>query len=194
MLFLDEVGDIPLAVQTQFLRVLSTGEFYPVGGTAVRRANVRVIAATNKDLVAMAAEGSFREDLYFRLAGCELALPSLDERREDGPLLAQYFLDKYNAAQHMEQNTSQAAVQFPAHAIWAWTKRNYLITQHPFPGNVRGLEHAVQREAFNEALRPGDEAPFLAMMQLPTAVSVYKRPKSDGHDIGISLAPMCYTL
>jgi transcriptional regulator with GAF, ATPase, and Fis domain len=196
-LFLDEVGDLPLAVQPQLLRVLSTGEFYPVGSTALCRVNVRVIAATNQDLEAMAAEGSFREDLYFRLAGCKLALPPLNDRRGDVPLLAQYFLDKYDAAQHMEQDpgndTGQTAQRIPRHAVWAWAKRNYLMTQYPFAGNVRELEYAVQHDAINDVLRRGDEVPFPAMMQLPTPIAVYKRPKPEGNDIGISLAPMCYT-
>ncbi len=95
-LFLDEVGDTSMAMQVKLLRVLQEGTFTPVGSTQQRSSNVRVIAATNRDLEEMVQDGSFREDLYYRLNVINLTVPSLRERKEDIPLLVEHFLKRYS--------------------------------------------------------------------------------------------------
>ncbi|RJG34774.1 sigma 54-interacting transcriptional regulator, partial [Motilimonas pumila] len=91
-LFLDEIGDMPMDAQTRLLRVLQQGEFTTVGGARAIKADVRIVAATNKDLAALVQAGQFREDLFYRLNVVPVALPSLRERRDDVPLLARHFL------------------------------------------------------------------------------------------------------
>ena len=93
-LFLDEIGDMPLALQAKVLRVLQDREITPVGAAQASRVDVRIIAATNRDLAAMVAAGQFREDLYYRIHVINLTLPPLRERVEDIPILAGYFLGK----------------------------------------------------------------------------------------------------
>jgi two-component system nitrogen regulation response regulator GlnG len=93
-LFLDEIGDMPMDAQTRLLRVLQSGEFTTVGGVRTIRADVRIVAATNKDLTAGIANGAFREDLFYRLNVVPVALPALRDRRQDVALLARHFLDR----------------------------------------------------------------------------------------------------
>jgi DNA-binding NtrC family response regulator len=93
-LFLDEVGEMPTAMQVKLLRFLQEGTFVPVGGRVVKKANVRVVAATHRDLDAMVREGTFREDLYYRLKGVVLRTPALAERASDIPMLAARFLQR----------------------------------------------------------------------------------------------------
>ena len=97
-LFLDEIGDMPLSTQAKLLRVLQTQEVLRVGALAPRKVDVRVVAATNRDLRAMMREKTFREDLYYRLAMVELKTPSLAERREDLPLLTRHFVERFAIA------------------------------------------------------------------------------------------------
>ncbi|MCP4677436.1 MAG: DeoR family transcriptional regulator, partial [Deltaproteobacteria bacterium] len=127
VLFLDEIGDLPLELQAQLLRVLQEGEVRRVGGEQTINVDVRIVAATNRDLRAMVKEGTFREDLYYRLAGCVVTLPPLRERGRDVVELAQYFLDKESLNKRL---TAKA-------------KRN-LMTQ-AWPGNIRDLENLVCR-------------------------------------------------
>ena len=127
-LFLDEIGDMPAELQTRLLRVLSDGHYYRVGGQQPIKANVRVIAATHQDLEARVKQGLFREDLFHRLNVIRLRLPSLRERREDIPLLAQHFLRK------SAQDLNVEAKRFSEPVI------KYL-TAMDFPGNVRQLEN-----------------------------------------------------
>jgi DNA-binding NtrC family response regulator len=131
-LFLDEIANMPLTQQAKLLRVLQTGEFHPVGSSKTRRADVRVLAATNVSLVAEVSGGRFREDLFYRLNTVELALPPLRERREDIPPLAAHFLRRRGA-----KNGAPPPV-FSADAVKA-------LLDHPWPGNVRELEHVVER-------------------------------------------------
>jgi DNA-binding NtrC family response regulator len=131
-LFLDEIGNMPLGQQARLLRVLQTGEYAPVGSSKVRRADVRVVAATNVDLAAQIGAGRFREDLYYRLNTVEVQLPPLRERREDIPRLALHFLSRCAA------RYGQGARSFSTAAMDA-------LVRHLWPGNVRELEHVVER-------------------------------------------------
>src|SRR6266404_2135201 len=130
--FLDEIGELPPAVQVKLLRFLQEHRFQRVGGRQELTSDVRVIAATNVDLKAGINQGSFREDLYFRLAVLVISLPPLRERRDDAVLLAQEFLQKY-AAQNGKAN-----IAFVPEALRA-------INRHPWPGNVRELQNRIKR-------------------------------------------------
>ncbi|MHC4079005.1 MAG: sigma-54-dependent transcriptional regulator [Planctomycetota bacterium] len=131
-LFLDEVGNISLAVQTRLLRVLQEREFKPVGASEIVKTDIRLIAATNKDLEKLVAKGEFREELYYRLNIVPIVVPPLRERQEDVPELAMHFLKK-----HRSGTGSQAAMIDQAAMD--------LLMQYSWPGNVRELENAVQR-------------------------------------------------
>ena len=131
-LFLDEIANISLNLQTKLLRVLETGEFERVGSSRTRRANVRIISATNADLSTEVATNRFRQDLLFRLNTIEIPLPPLRDRREDIPLLARHFL-----AQHAQRYRKPLTGFEPA--------AMQLLLDHAWPGNVRELDHAVER-------------------------------------------------
>jgi two-component system nitrogen regulation response regulator GlnG len=132
-LFLDEIGDMPIEAQTRLLRVLQTGEFTTVGGTRTIRADVRIVAATNRDLTVQVAAGLFREDLFYRLNVVPIALPALRERRQDVALLAQHFLGR--AADQGLPRRRLAADTVVALEAYHW------------PGNVRELENLMRRLA-----------------------------------------------
>ncbi len=131
-LFLDEVGDLSLRAQTKLLRALEEGEFFRVGGNRNIKVDVRVIAATNRDLEKAIREEGFREDLYFRLAVIPLTVPPLRERPEDIPLLVEHF------AAQIGVETKGKRKRFAAGAI-------DLLKRYPFPGNVRELRNLVER-------------------------------------------------
>src|ERR1700741_2335337 len=131
-IFLDEVGELPAETQIALLRVLQEHEFERVGGAASIRTDVRVIAATNRDLQAAIAEGKFRSDLFFRLQVFPIEIPPLRERKEDIPLLVEYFLDRYarKAGKH----------------ITTVEKRTLQVLQsYPWPGNIRELQNVIER-------------------------------------------------
>jgi len=130
-LFLDEVGELPPSVQVKLLRVLQDGTFERLGGTETIKVDVRVIAATNRDLEAEVKEGTFREDLYYRLAVIPLTLPPLRERREDIPLLIEHFLQRYTSRLGKQVSLSKDAVT--------------ALMEYHFPGNVRELENIIER-------------------------------------------------
>jgi two-component system nitrogen regulation response regulator GlnG len=132
-LFLDEIGDMPMDAQTRLLRVLQSGEFTTVGGARTIKADVRIVAATNKDLGALVASGNFREDLFYRLNVVPVALPALRERRQDVALLARHFLDR--AA---EDGLPRKQLDRDAVAV---------LEAHDWPGNVRELENLMRRIA-----------------------------------------------
>ena len=132
-LFLDEIGDMPLEAQTRLLRVLQEGEFTTVGGVRHIRADVRVIAATNKDIERLVAEGGFREDLYYRLNVVPMRLPALRQRSEDIGELARHFLDRAAADGLPRKTLDEAAVA--------------RLARHSWPGNVRELENLMRRLA-----------------------------------------------
>ncbi len=140
-LFLDEVGDLAAASQAKLLRVLEEGEFHRLGGERTVRVAVRVVAATNRDLNQMVGEGKFRGDLYWRLAGVPLRVPSLRERVEDIQALAEYFLDEFSRRNNFRKRG------FAKEAIT-------LLKGYQWPGNVRELRNTVERMAI---LGPLDE-------------------------------------
>ncbi len=131
-IFLDEVGDIPLLVQAKILRTLQDGTFQRLGGNETLRSDVRVLSATNRDLEGAIAAGGFREDLYHRLNVVTLQLPPLRERRDDIPILIDYFSSRYARA---------AGIERPPLAQNALDA----LMNHSWPGNVRELEHLIQR-------------------------------------------------
>jgi len=131
-LFLDEVGEMSPASQVKLLRVLQDNEFRRVGGNTTLKVDVRILAATNRDLREAMKTGQFREDLYYRLNVFQIDLPPLRERGEDIPLLAHYFLDIY------ARRLGKDITQFDSKAM-------YQLTHYPWPGNVRELENIVQR-------------------------------------------------
>ena len=131
-LFLDEIGNVPLTQQAKLLRVLESGEFQRVGSSKARKVDVRILTATNSDLERSVAEGTFREDLYYRLNTVEIQLPALRERREDIPLLAAHFL-RISGGKYGRPDMTYSAAAMDA------------LLRHPWPGNVRELRHSVER-------------------------------------------------
>ncbi len=131
-LFLDEVGEIPLELQVKLLRILQEQEFERLGGTQTLRVNVRLVAATNRNLAAMVSDQQFRSDLFFRLNVFPIQLPALRERTEDIPLLADHFLKEYSRRMDKRIDTvPQSTVE--------------RLKQHPWPGNVRELQNFIER-------------------------------------------------
>ena len=130
-LFLDEIGDMPLALQAKLLRVLQERKFQRVGGTDDVDIDIRVLTATNQNLADALKTGTFREDLYYRIAAFPILIPALRERPEDIPILANHFLKKYTAA-----------AEKSIHAISADALQ--VLMQHDFPGNVRELENVIE--------------------------------------------------
>jgi len=161
--FLDEVGETSLAMQAKLLRVIQNREIQRVGSPEVRQVNVRLIAATNRDLRAEVLAGRFREDLFYRLSSIQIRIPSLMERLEDIPLLMQFFLKKYNAA--YGKNFS------------GLTRRaQTALLQHPWPGNVRELENVISSAAITAA---GD---FIDIADLPENLQHHQQRTTEGDD------------
>jgi transcriptional regulator with GAF, ATPase, and Fis domain len=131
-IFLDEIGELPLDLQSKLLRVLQEGEFERVGGTQTFKVNVRVIAATNRDIEQQSKTGHYRPDLYYRLNVFPIQLPALRERESDIPLLVQYFVRKFAA------NLGKKIDRIPERMITA-------LQRYPWPGNIRELEHVIER-------------------------------------------------
>ncbi len=152
-LFLDEIGDMPLAAQSKLLRFLQEGVITPIGGRSERKVDVRIIAATHRNLEAMAEEKTFRQDLFYRLNVIPLRTPPLRERPEDIPLLADHFVAKLAAKMDKPKRPfSAAAVQ--------------ALKSHAFPGNVRELENAVEY-----ALNWVGSAPAIDLAHLPDRIA-----------------------
>jgi len=167
-LFLDEIGNIPTSMQATLLRVVESGQFEPVGSSRTRSVNVRIISATNMDLARAIADGTFREDLLFRLNTIEIALPGLAERREDIPLLADHFLDR------LARRYGKRIRGFQAAAMQS-------MLEYAWPGNVRELEHVVERAvlmARDETIRP-DELGLGAATRAAAAGADYERMTLD---------------
>jgi len=163
-IFLDEIGELPLNLQPKLLRTLQENKITRVGGEKDIKIDVRVIAATNRDLKAMAAAGTFREDLYYRLNVFEIEIPPLRGRKEDIVPLLDFFLKKY----------SSIPIQLSAEA------RDLLI-KYPYPGNVRELEHIVQRMvtlARGRIIKPSDLPPEIRHHQIVTTGTLEERLKA----------------
>ena len=130
-LFLDEIGDLPLSLQVKILRVVQNGDYEPLGSIKPVTANVRIIAATNRDLTQMMSQGKFREDLYYRLNVIKISLPSLARRREDIPLLVEHFIRAFNVKMDKKiTGVSPEVMQF--------------FMTYDFPGNIRELENIIE--------------------------------------------------
>ncbi len=133
-IFLDEIGDIPLSLQVKLLRVLQDKTFEPLGAIKPKKADVRVIAATNRDLLKLVSMGKFRDDLYYRLNVLKIELPPLSERRDDIPLLIDHFIEKMNIRLGKKiEGISHEALN--------------ILMQYDFPGNIRELENIIEHAA-----------------------------------------------
>jgi formate hydrogenlyase transcriptional activator len=156
-LFLDEVGDIPIEIQPKLLRVLQEREFERLGSTHTRKVNVRLVAATNRDLENMVADREFRSDLFYRLNVFPIRIPSLRERKEDIPMLVSYFAQKF-AKQMQKKIESVPSVAMKVLTAWEW------------PGNIRELENFIERAVIltrGKAL----EAPLTELRKPETATA-----------------------
>jgi PAS domain S-box-containing protein len=164
----DEVSELPAATQVKLLRVLQEREYEPLGSVKTLRANVRVVAATNKKLVELVREEKFRDDLYFRLSVARLTIPSLRERREDIPYLVEWFVQRFNAKRGKRISGVTPAVM-------------EVLMRHDFPGNVRELENIIEYgfvlchdglidlQHLPEELQPGAQQPATASDSLPNS-------------------------
>ncbi len=159
-LFLDEIGELDIGMQAKLLRALQEREIRRVGGTRPIKIDVRVVAATNRDLRAMVADGRFRDDLYYRINVLSVDVPPLRERREDIPVLINYFLKKHT------RNTSRLVRGFT-------TETKKLLLDYAWPGNVRQLESAIERAIL---LCEGD---LITVEDLPLEVRQESRPASE---------------
>jgi formate hydrogenlyase transcriptional activator len=158
-LFLDEVGDIPPALQPKLLRVLQEQEFERLGSTRTHQVDVRLIAATNRNLAEMVNQGQFRIDLYYRLNVFPVMLPPLRERREDIPALVRHFVEKY--ARRMNRRIET----IPPHAM-------KIFADYPWPGNVRELQNFMERAVIlspGSVLRPPLAELRHTMVQAPSS-------------------------
>ncbi|AKQ64139.1 Two-component sensor CbrB: intrcellular carbon:nitrogen balance [Myxococcus hansupus] len=160
-LFLDEIGELPAPAQARLLRMLQDGEVRRVGATRPRKVDVRIVAATHRDLPRRVQEGTFRQDLYFRLRVVEIRLPPLRERAEDVPALAKHLLEKAS------RKVGRPPVSLAPEALAA-------LTTHPWPGNVRELENALER-AVILADGPVVTAGLLAL-ELPDTADSFASP------------------
>jgi two-component system NtrC family response regulator len=167
-LFLDEIGDISPAVQVKLLRVLQEKEFERVGGNETVKVDVRLIAATNRDLEKAMREGSFREDLYYRLNVVAVTIPPLRDRKEDIPALMEHFLRKYSK----ENSKNIAGVTAEARD---------LLMRYPYPGNVRELENIIERAVVlvkGETITTADIPLHLRSVESEEKICVAKRDGS----------------
>jgi len=155
-LFLDEIGELPLDMQVKLLRALQEGEVDPVGSKKPVKVDIRLISATNKDLVQLAQTGEFREDLYYRLNVFPIAVPPLRERMEDVPILVQHFIDRFAIEEKKSVSTATADALD-------------LLKSHSWPGNVRQLENTVFRAV---VLTDGDHLSFADFPQISAAMGV----------------------
>jgi DNA-binding NtrC family response regulator len=161
--FLDEVGETSLPMQAKLLRVIQNREIQRVGSPEVRQINVRLIAATNRDLRAEVLAGRFREDLYYRLSSIQIRIPSIAERLEDIPLLVQFFLKKYTKAYGKN--------------IFGLTRRaQTTLLRHAWPGNVRELENVVSSACITAT---GD---FIDLSDLPEQLQLGQTRMQEGED------------
>ncbi|MEO0966709.1 MAG: sigma 54-interacting transcriptional regulator, partial [Planctomycetota bacterium] len=162
-LFLDEVGELPLETQVKLLRALQEGEVDPVGSKKPVKVDVRLISATNRDLAEAVGEGTFREDLFYRLNVFPVEVPPLRERREDIPQLIQHFIERYNAEEGRD-------VRGVRHEVME------VLQSQDWPGNVRQLENTVYRSVILA------EDQWLTAADFPTMAQTFE-------DAGITEGP-----
>jgi len=170
---LDEIGELPIDLQAKLLRSIQEKEIRPVGSTKRIPINVRILAATNRDLEHAVSQGAFRRDLYFRLNVLSLKIPPLRERRQDVPLLAQYFLDRMARETGQERVLSDDAMK--------------VMLAYDWPGNVRELENCLERAC---AFTTG---PMIHVSDLPTSihgVGVTEAGNGDGSSKILPIAEM----
>ena len=168
--FLDEVGELPVDLQAKLLRAIQEKEIRPVGSTKRVAINVRILAATNKDLEQAVAQGSFRRDLYFRLNVLSLRIPPLRERRQDIPLLVEHFLERLNRESNQQRTISDDALK--------------MMLAYDWPGNVRELENCLERAC---ALTTG---PVIHLSDLPSSVSYTHKGLAAGEAGKPKIIPM----
>ncbi|HLZ11388.1 MAG TPA: sigma-54 dependent transcriptional regulator [Candidatus Acidoferrum sp.] len=161
-LFLDEIGDMPTDLQARLLRALQEREVKPVGSTERRRIDVRIVAATNRDLESAIRSGAFRQDLYFRLNVVQIKLPPLRDRKSDIPLLVTAFLEKYSPSDEPVRTISSDTMQ--------------RLMAHDWPGNVRELENAIERAV---AMSSG---PLIHVADLPSNLQIQTSERSPQRD------------
>ena len=176
-LFLDEIGELPLASQAKLLRVLQSGEFIKVGSSKVEKTDVRVIAATNVNLLHAVSQGKFREDLYYRLCAIQISLPALRERKEDIYLLFRKFTSDFSEKYNMGKvNLTSDAIR--------------LLTNYRWPGNIRQLKNVAETVAAleGEKLTPGAERRMVDSLTLeqylPKEAPVTLPVAAGGHEAG----------
>ncbi|MBW8768470.1 MAG: sigma-54-dependent Fis family transcriptional regulator [Gemmatimonadetes bacterium] len=167
-LFLDELGDLPVALQVKLLRALQEGEVRRVGDNASRSVDVRLVAATARDLESDVAEGKFRADLYYRINVVRIHLPALRERSEDVPELVRHFVERFNRRLGM-------------HVTGATPAAMRALVEYPWPGNVRELENVVERAMVLT------EGPQLDVEQLPTLAAPMTRSEATTSPLDLSV-------
>ncbi len=170
-LFLDEIGDMSLTTQAKVLRILQQGEFERLGGAETRRVDVRIVAATHRDLRRMVDEGTFRQDLYFRLAVVPLEIPALRERPQDIPELVDHFVQRY-AERNRKQIDRVSPAALEKLCSWEW------------PGNIRELENCIERAVI---LCPGEE---IGLQELPAGLRDIAPAAGPVPPVGTSLKQM----
>jgi two-component system response regulator HydG len=168
--FLDEVGELPVDLQAKLLRAIQEKEIRPVGSTRRVPINVRILAATNRDLELAVAQGTFRRDLYFRLNVLSLRIPALRERRQDIPLLTEHFLEKLNRESEQQHTLSDEALK--------------VMLAYDWPGNVRELENCLERAC---ALTTG---PVIHVPDLPSSITSGRAPGAGGEVAGSKIVSM----
>jgi transcriptional regulator with PAS, ATPase and Fis domain len=162
--FLDEIGDTSPQMQVKLLRVLQEGTFMPVGATESRKVDVRIVAATNRNLREMVEQGTFREDLYYRLNVINIRVPPLRERKEDIPFLVDFFLNKIH-----EQTPGTPKRQITKRALEK-------LYDYAFPGNVRELQNEIERLC----VLSGDESKLMAELLSPKILEAGEKNKVQG--------------
>jgi DNA-binding NtrC family response regulator len=160
-LFLDEIGDMPLGLQAKILKVLETGEVFPIGETKPKYADIRLVAATNKNLEEQIQKGLFREDLYYRLNVIEVKIPPLRDRKEDIDVLARHFVGKYSTENNKKINCiTEEAME--------------VLLKYPWPGNIRELRNVIERAV---VLAGSDK---IGINELPEKLRIAKDGRSEG--------------
>ncbi len=165
---LDEIGEMPLLLQAKLLRVLQNQELQRVGSPVIRKVNVRVVAATNRDLPEMVKQGKFREDLYFRLCMIELKVPSLAERREDLPMLQRHFLKMF-------------AAQYKKPLAGLTRRAQTILARYEWPGNIRELENVLGHACMMT------ESDVIDVRDLPERIQNQRPPGNNENEENLSM-------